>query len=122
MNGSNNIRLTPEQKVRLRLAIHRMKANFLAFPLLCVKAACHRRTRCSGNPAVCMDDIGPDVPDDVRKAVDKLLFGKFAGRPFDEVLAEGAREIKACLEWREKIKAPAATMASANRAKTHPSS
>jgi len=64
-----------------------------------------------------MDDLGPDVPDDVRKAVEKLLFGKFAGRPFDEVLAEGAREIKACLEWREKIKASAATLDSINRQK-----
>ena len=117
MNASDKIRLTPEQKTRLRLTVDRMRANFLAFPALCIKTACHRRTKCSGNRAVCMDDLGPDVPNDVRKAVEKLLFGKFAGRPFDEVLAEGAREIKTCLEWREKIKASAATLDSIKRQK-----
>jgi hypothetical protein len=58
------------------------------------------------------------VPHDVRKAADKLLFGKFAGRPFDEVLAEGVHEIKACLDWREKVKTSAAILDSTGCPKT----
>jgi len=104
-----NVTLTPEQMMRLRRAVHRKQANFLAFPALCAKAACQRTRKCSGNPAVCIDDIAPDVPDSVCRAVDELLFGKFAGRPFEEVIAEGTKQIAACLEWREKVKASAAT-------------
>jgi broad specificity phosphatase PhoE len=107
MIDNDDVTLTPEQKVRLRLAIRRMQANLLGFPALCAKAACRRARKCSGNPAVCMDDIGSDVPHDVRDAVDELLFGKFAGRPFDEMLAEAPDKIEAWCGWLEKVKTSA---------------
>jgi broad specificity phosphatase PhoE len=64
-----------------------------------------------------MDDIGPDVPDDVRHAVDELLFGKFAGRPYDEVLAEAPDKIEAWCGWLEKVKASATTLDAIKRPK-----
>jgi broad specificity phosphatase PhoE len=110
MNENDDVTLTPEQEERLRLAIYRMRANLLNFPALCAKAVCRRARKCSANPAVCMDDIGRDVPDDVRHAVDEVLFGKLAGRPFDEMLAEAPNKIDAWWGWLEKVKASAATL------------
>ena len=96
--------LTPEQEERALIAIQRMRAHFLGFPALCTKAVCRKARKCSADPDICMDDMGPDVPDDVRRAVDALITGKIQGLSFDEVFANAPRELAAYCEWLGKVR------------------
>ena len=95
--------LTPEQEERALIAIQRMRAHFLGFPALCTKAVCRKARKCSADPDICMDHMGPDVPDDVRRAVDALITGKIQGLSFDEVFANAPRELAAYCEWLGKV-------------------
>ena len=76
-----------------------MRAHFLGFPALCTKAVCRKARKCSADPDICMDHMGPDVPDDVRRAVDALITGKIQGLSFDEVFANAPRELAVYCEW-----------------------
>ena len=96
--------LTPEQEERALIAIRRMQANFLGFPALCTKAVCRKARRCSADPDICMDHMGPDVPDEVRRAVDALIDGKIQGLSFDDVFANAPRELSAYCEWLGKVR------------------
>ena len=96
--------LTPEQEESALIAIRRMQANFLGFPALCTKAVCRKSRRCSADPDICMDHIGPDVPEDVGRAVDALVTGKIQGLSFDDVFANAPRELSAYCEWLGKVR------------------
>src|SRR5262249_40113182 len=104
MNETDDATLSAEQSERLHTAIHRMRANFLRFWILCGKAGCRKARKCSADPDICMSQLGPDVPDDVRNAADELLFGTCAGLPFDEVAAKAPRQLSAYCRWLEKVK------------------
>jgi hypothetical protein len=104
MNENDDVTLTPEQEKRLHIAIHRMRANFLNFWVLCTKAACRKAHECSADPEFCMSHLGPDVPDDLCHAVDELMFGKFSGLPFDEVVAKAPHLLSTYGNWLEKVK------------------
>ena len=96
--------LTPEQEERALIAIQRMRAHFLGFPALCTKAVCRKARRCSADPDICMEYRGPDVPEDVRRAVDALIDGKIQGLSFDDVFAKAPRELSAYCEWLGKVR------------------
>lgn len=96
--------LTPEQEERAFTAIQRTRANFLGFPALCTKAVCRKARKCSADPDICMDHVGPDVSEDVRRAVDALIDGKIQGLSFDEVFAKAPRELAAYCEWLGKVR------------------
>ena len=108
MNDNDDVILTPEQNERLHMAIQRVRANFLRFPVLCTNVTCRRARKCSADPDFCMGQLAPDVPDDVRNAADEMLFGTFAGLPFDEVAAKAPRQLSAYCGWLEKVKNQAA--------------
>ena len=95
--------LTPEQEERAHIAFQRMRAHFLKFPALCIKAVCRKSRRCSADPDICMGHVGPDVPEDVRRAADALIFGKIQGLSFDDVFANAPRELAAYCEWLGKV-------------------
>ena len=96
--------LTPEQEERAFTAIQRTRANFLGLPALCTKAVCRKTRKCSADPDICMDHVGPDVSEDVRRAVDALITGKIQGLSFDEVFAKAPRELAADCEWLGKVR------------------
>jgi hypothetical protein len=96
---ANQDQLTPEQEERVFIAVQRARANFLSFWARCSKTICRKAHKCSADPDICMGHLGPDVPDDVRNAADALIFGKFSGLSFEEVLVKAPRELSACLEW-----------------------
>jgi hypothetical protein len=96
--------LTPEQEERAFITIQRTRANFLAFPALCTKAVCRKTRRRSADPDICMDHVGPDVSEDVRRAVDALITGKIQGLSFDDVFAKAPRELSAYCEWLGKVR------------------
>ena len=95
--------LTPEQEERAFITIQRTRANFLGFPALCTKAVCRKAHKCSADPDICMAHMGPDVSEDVRRAVDALINGKIQGLSFDEVFAEAPRALAAYCEWLGKV-------------------
>jgi len=95
--------LTPEQEERALIAIQRMRSHFLGLPALCVKAVCRKARKCSADPDICMEHMGSDVPEDVRRAVDALINGKIQGLSFDEVFAEAPHELAAYCEWLGKV-------------------
>jgi hypothetical protein len=90
--------LTPEQEERAFITIQRTRANFLGFPALCTKAVCRKASKCSADPDICMDHMGPDVSEDVKRA------GKIQGLSFDEVFAKAPRELAAYCEWLGKVR------------------
>src|SRR5262249_28559918 len=94
MNDNDDVILTPEQNERLHMAIQRVRANFLRFPVLCTNVTCRRARKCSADPDFCMGQLAPDVPDDVRNAADEMLFGTFAGLPFDEMAAKATPTLR----------------------------
>ena len=100
----DEIQLTPEQEERAFIIIQRARANFLGFPALCTKAVCRKARKCSADPDICMDHVGPDVSDDVRRAVDALIDGKIQGLSFDDVFAKAPRELSAYCEWLGKVR------------------
>jgi len=115
MNDNDDVILTPEQNERLHMAIQRVRANFLRFPVLCTNVTCRRARKCSADPDFCMGQLAPDVPDDVRNAADEMLFGTFAGLPFDEVAAKAPRQLSAYCRWLATVKDQARALRAAKK-------
>jgi hypothetical protein len=109
--------LTPEQEERAIIAIQRMRAHFLGFPALCTKAVCRKTRKCSADPDICMDHLEPDVPEDVKRAVDALITGKLQGLSFDDVFAEAPHELSAYCEWLGKVRQSSARLDAMRRSR-----
>jgi hypothetical protein len=95
---------TPEQEESARTAIQRMRAHFLGFPALCTKAVCRKSRKCSADSDICMEHVGPDVSEDVKRAVDALISGKIQGLSFDDVFTKAPRALAAYCEWLGKVR------------------